>query len=79
MAQLRGTPAARTLPPLDEVLRDVGNWAAVLAGADLDAKRSVLQLLVTTVTPIRTGWGKYEVEIAWTPTGALLGEVARSL
>jgi hypothetical protein len=51
------------------VLGEVGGWAAALHGADVAAQRDVLGTLVERIDARRVGWGKYEIEIAWTSLG----------
>jgi hypothetical protein len=64
-------PAAPTvaLPPVDDVLRKLGGWSLVLQGGDIAAKRDVLGLLIERATPVRIGFGKYDVQIEWTALG----------
>lgn len=66
------TPSRVFVPALDVVLRDLGGWDTVLREGDTAAKRDILSLLIESVTPTRVGYGKYAVEITWTPYGAML-------
>jgi site-specific DNA recombinase len=69
------TPIA-SLPPLDEALRLLGGWPAVLSGEPIPEQRRVLSVLIERVVPIRTGRGRYDVQITWRPLGAALASVA---
>lgn len=64
--------AGPTLPPLGEVLAEVGGWAEALRGADVPAQREVLAALLERVAPVRTGYGKYQARITWSPLGQAL-------
>jgi site-specific DNA recombinase len=72
-----------SLPPLEDVLRDIGGWADVLANGDVDGRRAVLAPLIEHVVPERTdrNWREwnYAVNITWTPMGEALRETARLL
>lgn len=50
-----------------EFLRKIGGLAGAWRKADVAAKRGVLAELVSSITPIRTGRGKYDVAIQWAP------------
>src|SRR5215217_2359355 len=58
------------LPPLATVLAAAQGWGAAMRVGDIAAQREVLAVLIDRVVPVRTGRGRYEVEIAWTPLGA---------
>ena len=77
ITDLRGaeTPAPR-LPPLADVLAELGGWASALEGADGPARRETLIALINHVVPERIGYGRYEARITWTPTGAALHQAA---
>jgi site-specific DNA recombinase len=66
------TKAQNALPPLESVVVAAGSWATVLEGADIDAQREVLAVLVDRIVPIRERPGVYRVEITWTPLGEAL-------
>jgi hypothetical protein len=66
------------LPPLDMVLAEVGGWAAALGSADVAAQRDVLGRLVEHIRARRVGWGKYEIEIAWTSLGQAIQSVEQT-
>jgi hypothetical protein len=68
----RDTTVAPVLPPLETVLQIVGGWTTALISADVFEQRDVLSVLVERVIPHRVGTGRYEVDIQWTPLGALL-------
>jgi hypothetical protein len=74
-------PAAPTvaLPLLDDVLRQLGGWSLVLKGGDIAAKRDVLGMLIERVTPVRVGYGKYDVQIEWTALGNALSRFVVAL
>jgi recombinase-like zinc beta ribbon protein/recombinase/resolvase-like protein len=73
LERLAGTPrTAAPLPSLDTVLAQLEGWSRALAGADVSARRDVLTPLVEHVTPVRTGYGHYEVALTWTPLGEFL-------
>ncbi len=72
LARLRGTSQKPSLPPLELVLGQIGGWAAALRGTDVGEQREALRVLVQRVVPIRLGFAKYRVEIAWTPVGEAL-------
>jgi DNA invertase Pin-like site-specific DNA recombinase len=63
---------APKLPPLDQVLRQAGSWAQMLASADVADQRAVLEPLVTSVRLNRLGYAKYHAEITWSPLGQAL-------
>jgi site-specific DNA recombinase len=67
--RIQPTAPVVALPPLDEVLRQLGGWSLVLEGGDIAAKRDVLGLLIERATPVRIGFGKYDVQIVWTQLG----------
>jgi hypothetical protein len=79
LADVRGRDRAPALPPLDDVLRDLGDWTTILAGADVPARRDVLAALIERVVPVRVGFGRYEADIAWTPIGVALRAAAESV
>jgi hypothetical protein len=68
----------QTLPPLAEVVRQAGGWAAVLRGAETAAQREVLARLVERAVPLRERPGRYRVDITWTPLGDALNRMNRS-
>jgi len=81
-AAIAGTASAapvEILPPLEQVLAEVGGWVAVVGGADVGRQRSVLGALLEQVVPVRVGYGKYAVRTTWTPLGAALNAVAEAL
>lgn len=80
LERTRGIKAERlTLPPVDEVLREAGGWAAVLRGGDTLGLRGLLALLIERAEPIRISHGKFDAAIAWTVLGqALRAAVAAS-
>jgi hypothetical protein len=49
--------------------------AAGTAGFDIPARHNLLPDLVERLIPERTGYGKYDVEITWTPLGRALGQL----
>jgi hypothetical protein len=79
LGRLGETRAEPTLPPLDEVLKDAGGWAAPLRGAEMPAKRDIAAVLIDHATPRRVGRGRYEVSITWTTIGEALRRVAAAL
>jgi DNA invertase Pin-like site-specific DNA recombinase len=68
-------PTARTLPPLDDVLRRANGWGDILCSSDVALQRPILESLAGSVRLNRMGWGKYAAVIEWT----YLGEALRSL
>jgi hypothetical protein len=60
------------LPSIDQVLAIAGGWANVLDGADVDAQREVLSVLVARIVAVRERPGVYRVELLWTPLGEAL-------
>lgn len=79
LTRLRGIDPAPVLPPLDDVLHQVGGWSATLATADVPAMRDVLGVLIDTVVPVRLGVGRYAARIAWTPAGEAIRQAATAL
>jgi len=67
-------PAA-TLPPLSEVLAQVGGWTTVLSTGPIPEQRAVLMMLVERVVPRRLSYGRYTAEITWTDLGKALQEM----
>ena len=57
------------LASLDDVLKQVGGWRAILAGDDLIEQRDVLNALGARVFPERIGFGRFQVAIAWSELG----------
>ena len=55
------------LPPLELVLAAAEGCGAALRDGDIAAQREVLAALIQRIVPVRTGHGKYGVEIVWTP------------
>ena len=43
----------------------------------MGAKRDLLATLIRSTTPVRVGWGRYELETTWTPLGTALREAAQ--
>ena len=76
LARLRGVRVEPELPPLADVLRAAGGWAEALRAADNPARRDVLALLIERVIPVRVGYGKYDVTIAWSPLGQALRQLS---
>jgi hypothetical protein len=84
LALLRSTqPTTPSLPPLESLRKDAESWAKCFLIVDPDTQhprylsehRDILALLIDRVVPVRIAFGKYRVEITWTP----LGETVRSL
>lgn len=77
LTALGATPERRrpALPPLTQVLRDLGGWQQALARGTVDDQRAVLAELVEQVTPIRTGYGQYQARITWSPLALSLNAV----
>jgi DNA invertase Pin-like site-specific DNA recombinase len=72
LARLQAAAPAPTLPPLSEVLSQAGSWTRILREASVGAQRPVLGVLIERVTPHRTGRGRYQASISWTPLGLAL-------
>jgi len=74
-------PAAvmNELPPLNEVLALAGSWRAVLATDDVNSIRRVLAELVERIDPVRVKYGTYSLLITWTPLGAALCGIDRTV
>jgi DNA invertase Pin-like site-specific DNA recombinase len=64
------------LPSLDHVLSEAGSWAIAFREGDVVAKRAVLDVLIDHGVPRRVGWGKYDLDLTWTPLGAALWRLA---
>ena len=79
LARFRSITPQASLPPLDVVLAETGGWAATLASANVAGQREILGVLVDRVIPERERWGKYRVEVVWTPLGEALRQAAGSL
>jgi hypothetical protein len=79
LATLAPAPAPLTWPSLTGVLAQVGAWQGALAAADLAAVRPVLAQLIHYITPHRAQRGRPIPEIAWTPLGAALTELAATV
>jgi hypothetical protein len=79
LGRIQGTTLTVSLPPLDDVLRDLGGWSTVLHGGDVTAKRDLLGLLIDKVTPFRVSYGKYDAQITWTALGASLLHLVSTL
>jgi site-specific DNA recombinase len=75
-ARLRGVAASPVLPPLEEVLRAAGSWAAALEGSETRFRREVLGTLMRTIVPHREQRSVYRLEMEWTPTGELVRQLA---
>ena len=45
----------------------------------LAAKREVLGLLIDRIVPARIGYGKYDVQITWTPLGESVRKLAEAV
>jgi hypothetical protein len=76
IARLDAVERRPTLPPLSEVLAQIGAWETLLKEADTALQREVLAVLIERVHPVRTGFGQYGVQVIWTPTGTALAELA---
>jgi site-specific DNA recombinase len=74
LERLRPAQQAAALPPLETVLAALSTWADALHSTDTMPVRDVLGNLIDHVVPIRTGRGRYQVDVAWTPLGAALHE-----
>ncbi len=64
--------APDSLPPLESVIAAAGSWVTVMQGADAEAQREVLAVLVDHMVPVRERPGAYRVDITWTPLGEAL-------
>jgi hypothetical protein len=69
LARLRAYRPPSPLPPLDEVLGEIGGWANVIAAMDVAAQRNVVAMLIERIVPVRVARGKYEPKIQWTAIG----------
>jgi hypothetical protein len=69
------TRTVDALPSLEQILGNAGGWLEVLRGIDVRAQRDVLDSLVEQVVPRRVGFGKYAVDVTWTPLGRALTSV----
>jgi site-specific DNA recombinase len=76
LAELREQTAPLTLPPFDQVMREVGSWGLVLQSGTMAEQRELLPVLIDTVIPIRVGYGKYTAQISLTPLGQAVRAVA---
>lgn len=72
----RGAGAGSDLPPLEDALATVGGWATAVARFDVASQRDILAVLVERIVPRKVGYGRYEVDITWTATGAALQQAA---
>jgi hypothetical protein len=66
---------AEALPPVDEVLANLGPWSQEFREGTTANQREVLKVLVKTVTPrvIKPGkGGTWTADIEWTPLGEKL-------
>jgi hypothetical protein len=67
-------PSRANLPPLEQVLTAAGDWASVLRGADIEAQREVLVILVDRIVATRESRDVYRLEVSWTSLGEALRE-----
>jgi len=66
-----------SLPPLADVLSEIGGWQAALTEQSTPELRHVMLLVVESVVPTRISHGKYRAEITWTMIGRTLMDLAR--
>ena len=64
--------ANASLPPLADVLSEIGGWQAALMGQSTPDLRHVLALVVESVVPVRISHGKFRADITWAPIGRAL-------
>jgi DNA invertase Pin-like site-specific DNA recombinase len=76
LARLQGAVSHPSLPSLDVVLAQVGEWNALLHDARTEMQREVLKVLLEQVEAEKVGHGQYGVRIRWTILGAALAEIA---
>jgi site-specific DNA recombinase len=68
LIRLRTMSVVPSLPPLADVFDQAGTWQRVMEDtSDVVALRAVLAAVIENVTPVRVGYGKYRVDIVWTP------------
>ncbi|HEV2121898.1 MAG TPA: recombinase family protein [Chloroflexota bacterium] len=67
------------LPPLETVLADLGGWVAAMREMSVTAQRDILAGLVESVQPQRIAYGKYLLDVKWTPLGDALSRVAATI
>jgi hypothetical protein len=75
LADLAPRRTASPLPSLDSVLRDVGGWVIALRDGDVVSQRDILRLLVDHLNVERHGWGKFKLQITWTPLAEGLAQL----
>ena len=73
----QASPMPTLLPSLDQVLDELGDWRSILACGEASVQRKLLGALLERVVATRAGWGKYTVEMTWTPQGEALRELCR--
>jgi len=65
------------LPALDKLLPPAPAWLDILrTSGDIEARRRVLSVFVSSVVARRTGWGRYAVDISLSSTGEWLAMFA---
>ncbi|HET6320078.1 MAG TPA: hypothetical protein VFG86_26780, partial [Chloroflexota bacterium] len=65
------------LPALDSLLPPAPAWLEILqTSSDIEARRRVLHVFVTSVIARRTGWGRYDVGVDLSPLGEWLAMFA---
>jgi hypothetical protein len=62
---------------LEVVLAETGGWRTALLAGKVAEQREVLAALVERAVPVRLGWGRYRVDVEWTPLGQALLSVWR--
>jgi hypothetical protein len=72
LSRLQVVEPSVILPPLEAVLTAAAGWGAVMRDGDIAAQREVLTALIERIVPVRTGRGKYDVKVLWTPLGEAL-------
>jgi site-specific DNA recombinase len=74
LEQVQPNRELHKLPPLTEVLREVGGWTEALRAGDIEEQRAILGLLIENLGVERMAFGKFRLVITWTATGEALQE-----
>jgi DNA invertase Pin-like site-specific DNA recombinase len=79
LKQVQPSRAVHKLPPLAEVLREVGGWTEALRAGDVSEQRAILGLLIEKLEVERMAFGKFRLVTTWTATGEALLELRARL
>jgi len=69
-------PPEAELPALETLLPPAPGWLQILREGGVEAQRRVLSVFIASVLARRTGWGRYEIVLGFTPTGEWLAMFA---